>query len=57
MFRNGDSSAGVNLELGDTTMADAKRLTAIFGGSAAQLEGTKLGLQLAPLSLTVYKVD
>jgi glycosidase len=57
VFHSGESSASMNLELGDTSMADAKRLTAIFGGSAAQLEGTKLGLQLAPLSLTVYKVD
>ena len=57
VFHSGESSANVSLDLADTTMAGAKRLTAIFGGSTAQLEGTKLDLQLAPLSLTVYKVD
>lgn len=57
VFHSGESSANVSLDLADTTMAGAKRLTAIFGGSTAQLEGTKLELQLAPLSLTVYKVD
>ena len=57
VFHNGDTPEDASFDLTDTTLANANSLTPIFGSSGAQLQAGKLKLQLAPLSLAIYKVE
>ncbi len=57
VFHNGAVEENVTLDLADTTLENAKELSPIFGTSAAQLQGKHLIVQMAPTSLTVYRVQ
>ncbi|MDR3746758.1 MAG: alpha-amylase family glycosyl hydrolase [Acidobacteriota bacterium] len=55
VFHNGDAPESVTLDLANTSIADAKSLTPIFGGSAAQLNGGQVQTQLPPNSLVIFR--
>ena len=55
VFNNGDAK-NINLDLTDTSIADAKAITPVFSASPAQLQGSLLRLQLAHNSLAIYRV-
>ena len=57
VFHNSDASETVSLDLSATSIANAKSLTPVFGPSKAQLQNQTVNLQLAPLSVTVYRVQ
>ncbi len=57
VFHNGDVAENVALDLTDTSIQDAKTLLPIFGNAAAQLQGGRVNLQLAPNSLVIYQVQ
>ena len=57
VFHNRDAVENITLDFTDTSLANAKTLTPIFAASSAQLDGTKLHLQLEPNSLVIYKVQ
>ena len=56
VFYNGDASGTVTLDLANTSIADAKGLTPLFGATDAHMEGNQVHLQAAPLSVSVYAV-
>lgn len=56
VFHNADAPETVSLDLSNTSIADAKSLTPVFGPSGAQLQSGHVALQLAPYSVTVYQV-
>lgn len=57
VFHNGDAAEGVTLDLKNTSIADAKGLSAVVGSSPAKLQDQTVNLELAPLSVTVYRVQ
>jgi glycosidase len=54
---NKGSSSRIQVELTDTSIADAKAVTPLFGGSPATLSGKQLSLQASPMSVAVYRVE
>ena len=56
-FYKGDAPKSLSVDLTDTSIADAKSVTPLFAGSAATLSGRQLTLQLAPMSVAVYRID
>ena len=56
-FYKGTAPKSVTVDLTDTSIANAKSATAIFAGSAAALNGAQLTLQLAPMSVAVYRIE
>ncbi len=56
-FYKGDAAKNLSVDLSDTSIADAKSVTPIFLGSAATLNGRQLTVQLAPMSVAVYRID
>jgi len=56
-FYKGQSPKNLAVDLTNTSIADAKSVTRLFSGSAANLAGKQLTLQLAPMSVAVYRVE
>jgi neopullulanase len=56
-FCTGAAPKSLSVDLTNTSIADAKSVTSLFAGSAATLAGKQLTLQLAPMSVAVYRVD
>jgi glycosidase len=56
-FYKGTSPTTLSLDLANTSIADARQLTALFAGSTATLNDGKINLQLQPVSVAVYKVE
>ena len=56
-FYKGQSPRSLSVDLTNTSIADAKSITPLFGGSAATLAGTQLTLQLAPMSVAIYRAE
>lgn len=54
---NGDAPENITLDLTGTSIADAKSQTLLWGSAVAQLQGSKLQLQLAPNSLVIYQMQ
>jgi len=57
VFYKGDTAKSVTVDLTDTTIANAKRLSPVNAAPEARLQGTQMQLQLAPQSVAVYKVE
>ncbi len=56
-FYKGAAPKSLSVDLTDTSIANAKSVTPVFGGSAATLRDRQLTLQLTPMSVAVYRVD
>jgi neopullulanase len=56
-FYKGAAPQNLSVDLTDTSIADANSLTPLFAGSAATLTGRQLTLQLAPMSVAVYRIN
>jgi len=56
-FYKGQAPKSLSVDLTNTSIADAKSVTPLFSGSAAKLAGEQLTLQLAPMSVAVYRVE
>jgi glycosidase len=56
-FYKGQAPKSLSVDLTDTSIADAKSVTPLFAGSAATLSGRQLTVQLAPMSVAVYRID
>lgn len=57
VLHNGDAPENLTLDLTGTSIADAKSQTLLWGSAAAQLQGSKLHLQLAPHNLVIYQIQ
>lgn len=57
VFNNGTQPQTITVDLSDTSIANARSFTPIFAGAPVQQQGTKLQLQLAPMSLALYRVE
>jgi glycosidase len=56
-FYKGSAPRSLTVDLTNTSIADAKNITPLFGASAATVAGTQLILQLAPMTVALYRVD
>lgn len=56
-FYKGPAPRSLSVGLTGTSIADAKKVTPVFAGSAATLGGRQLTLQLAPMSVAVYQIN
>jgi neopullulanase len=56
IFHGSGGDGTITLNLADTSIADAKSLTPVFGFGAAQLKGSQVQVQLATDSLAIYEV-
>ncbi len=56
-FYKGAAPKSLTVDLADTSIAEAKSVTPLFAGSAATLAGKQLTLQLAPMSVAIYRID
>ncbi len=56
-FYKGAAPKSLSVDLTNTSIADAKSVTPLVAGSAATLAGKQLTLQLAPMSVAVYRVE
>jgi glycosidase len=56
-FYKGADPKTLSVDLTDTSIANAKSATPVFAGSAASLKGKQLTVQLAPMSVAVYRID
>ncbi len=56
-FYKGQAPKSLLVDLTDTSISDAKSVTLLFAGSATTLSGKQLTLQLAPMSVAVYRID
>ena len=54
---NGSVPKSLSVDLTDSSLVDIKSITPLFGGSAANLDGTQLTLQLSPMTVAVYQVE
>jgi glycosidase len=57
VFHNGDLRENATFDLAGTSIENAKTVVPIFGAAPAHLENSRLILQLAPNSLTIYLVQ
>jgi glycosidase len=57
VFHNGATAESVSVDLSGTSIASARSLTTVFGPSQAQLQNQTVNLQMAPLSVTIYRVQ
>ncbi len=57
VFHNSDAAETVSFDLNGTSIMNAKNLTSVFGPSKAQLQNHTVNLQLAPLSVTIFRVQ
>ncbi|HVP55198.1 MAG TPA: alpha-amylase family glycosyl hydrolase [Candidatus Eisenbacteria bacterium] len=55
-YKGGDPKA-INVDLADTTIANARGFIPINAGPAVRLQGSMLQLQLAPQSVAIYRVE
>ena len=53
----GSVPKSLSVDLTDSSLVDIKSITPLFGGSAANLDGTQLTLQLSPMTVAVYQVE
>jgi glycosidase len=47
----------LQVDLNGTSIADAKSVTPVLGGAPASIQGEQLTLQVAPMSVAVYRVE
>jgi glycosidase len=57
VFHSGETAESVAFDVSGTTLSDTKKLTPLFAASAVQLQGTELRIELAPMSVAIYKVE
>ena len=57
VFYKGETPKAIDVDLTDTTIADAKGFTPLNSAPAANLQGTSLHLQLLPQSVAIYRVE
>ena len=57
VFHNRDTAENITLDFADTSLSNATTLTPIFAAAPAQLDGTKLHLQVPPNRLMIYQVQ
>ena len=56
-FYKGQAAKNLSVDLTDTSIADAKSVTPLFAGSVITFSGRQLTVQLAPMSVAVYRID
>ena len=57
VFYKGDQPKSIEVDLADTTIANAHGFVTLNSASPAVVQGGKLQLQLIPLSVAIYKVN
>ena len=57
VFYKGDTPKSVTVDLTDTTIANARRLSPVNAAPEAHLQGRQIQLQLAPQTVAIYKVE
>jgi len=57
VFNNSPALRTLTLPLGDTPLADARRVTPLLTAPPAELHDGRLSLQLAPEAVAIYEVD
>jgi glycosidase len=57
VFYKGDAAKAVDVDLTDTSIANAKAFTSLNSAPAPNLEGSVLHLQLVPQTVAIYRID
>jgi glycosidase len=57
VFYKGDAAKAVDVDLTDTSIANAKAFTSLNSAPAPNLEGCVLHLQLVPQTAAIYRID
>ena len=57
IFYKGEVPKALSVDLTDTSIADAKSVTPLFAGSNPTLSGRRLTVQMAPMSVAVYRME